>query len=123
MESYPVPTPSPKILIDQALGNTIQIGVCWEFLGGKKVDLDATVMVVNEMGHTIDAVYYNKLESDDKAIQHSGDSKDGVKEGYDEVITIDLNKLHYSISYLAILINSFNGNGFTEVETATVSIF
>ena len=42
------------------------------------------------MGHTIDAVFYNKLNSDCQAISHSGDQKDGVKEGYDEVITIDL---------------------------------
>jgi tellurium resistance protein TerD len=59
-------------------------------MGGKKVDLDATVVIVNEMGHTTDAVFYNKLGSDDGAIQHSGDQTDGTKEGYDEVITIDL---------------------------------
>lgn len=53
--------------------------------------------IVNEMGHTIDAVYYNKLQSDCQAIVHSGDQRDGTKEGYDEVITIDLSKLNYSI--------------------------
>jgi tellurium resistance protein TerZ len=59
-------------------------------LGGQKVDLDGSVVIVNEMGHTIDAVFYNKLTSDCNAIVHSGDQRDGTKEGYDEVITIDL---------------------------------
>jgi tellurium resistance protein TerZ len=78
--------------------------------------------MINEMGHTIDAVYYNKLGSDCKAIQHSGDVKEGVQEGFNEVITIDLKKLSYEISYLGVLINSFNGDGFTSVETASVTI-
>ena len=34
-----------------------------------------------------------------------------------------MDKLNYSISYLAILINAYNGDGFTKVETATCSIF
>ena len=67
-------------------------------------------------------MFYNKLQSDCLAISHSGDQKDGVKEGFDEVISVDLNKLNYQISYIAILVNSFNGEGFGAVETATVTV-
>ena len=74
------------------------------------------------MGLTIDAVFYNKLASDCGSITHSGDQRDGTREGYDEVITIDLAKLNFSVQYLAILINAYNGDGFTKVETATVTI-
>lgn len=94
----------------------------WDFFGGKKVDLDATIVMINEMGQTTDAVFYNKLISDDGAIQHSGDNRDGVQDGFDEMITIDLTKLNFQTSYLAILINSFNGDGFSGVETARVCI-
>ena len=63
------------------------------------------------------------MVSDCGAIRHSGDNKDGVKEGYDEVISIDLSRLNFAAQYLCILINSFNGEGFSKVETASVSIF
>ena len=79
--------------------------------------------MINEFGTTVDAVYYNKLTSDCGSVKHSGDQRDGTKEGYDEVITVDLAKLNYTISYLALLINSFNGEGFSNVETAEVSIW
>ena len=101
-----------SIIINPTITNTIQVGISWDFLDGKKIDLDATVVIINEMGQTIDAVYYNKLISDCQAIKHSGDERDGVKEGYDEIITIDLVKLDYQIAYLAIYVNSFNGDGF-----------
>ena len=54
---------------------------------------------------------------------HLGDNKDGKKEGYDEVISVDISKLNFSAQYLCILINSFNGEGFSKVETAMVAIF
>jgi stress response protein SCP2 len=42
---------------------------------------------------------------------------------FSEVITIDLEKLEMSVSYLAILINSFSINGFEGVKSASVTIF
>lgn len=78
--------------------------------------------MLDDCGATIDAVYYNKLRSDDRSIEHSGDSKDGVVKGYNEVITVDLAKMNYAASYLVILVNSYNGASFKKVETATCSI-
>ena len=84
----------------------------WDFLGGQKVDLDATIVMINDIGDIVDAVYYNKLRSDCGSIVHSGDQRDGTKEGYDEVISINLTQINYQVSYLALLISSFNGQGF-----------
>ena len=78
--------------------------------------------MLDDCGATIDAVYYNKLRSDDGSIVHSGDSKDGVIKGYNEVITVDLSKLNYAVAYLVVLVNSYNGASFKKVETATCSI-
>ena len=39
-------------------------------------------------------------------------------EGYDEVISIDGTKVNPMCAYLAVLVNSFNGKGFTTVETS-----
>jgi len=36
----------------------------WDFFGGEKVDLDATIVMIDEMGAVIDAVFYNKKASD-----------------------------------------------------------
>ena len=46
--------------------------------------------MINELGATVDAVYYNQLKSDCGAITHSGDQRDGTSDGYDEFITLDL---------------------------------
>jgi tellurium resistance protein TerZ len=78
--------------------------------------------MLDDCGATMDAVFYNKLKSDDGAIVHSGDSKDGVIKGYNEVITIDLAKLNFGVAYMVIIVNSYNGQSFKKVETATCSI-
>lgn len=39
---------------------------------------------MNEISEVTDVVYYNKLVSDCGAVIHSGDIKEGEKEGVDE---------------------------------------
>ena len=55
-------------------GPNIDICLSWDFFGGNKVDLDATCVMIDETGHTVDAVYYNKLNSDCNALRHHGDA-------------------------------------------------
>ena len=62
------------------------MGLSWDFFGDEKVDLDGTVVMIDDIGNIVDAVYYNKLKSDCGAIIHTGDQQDGTKEGYDESI-------------------------------------
>ena len=111
-----------KIQIDPSRGSNIQIALQWSFHGAK-TDIDASVIMIDDCGAIMDAVYYNKLLADDGSISHSGDSKDGVIEGYDEVIAIDLSKINFSVSYLAVLVNAFSGQGFSGVSQAGVSIW
>ena len=99
----------------------IDIGLQWDFLGDK-VDLDATVIMIDDLGSIVDAVYYNKLVSDCGGINHSGDNRDGAKDGFDELIKIELAKVNFKVNYLAILINSYNGEGLDKVETASVYV-
>ena len=84
------------------------------------MDLDATVVLISELGATVDAVYYNQLESECGAIHHSGDQRDGSVDGFDEMITIDTSKINFGVCYLPILVNAYKGN-FSSVETATVN--
>ena len=98
------------------------MGLSWDFFGGEKIDIDATVVLINDFGATQDAVFYNQTKSQCGSITHSGDQQDGTAAGFDEVIAINLKDLPNDISYLAVLISSYTGVGFKGVETATVSI-
>ena len=60
-------------MIDTSSDPNIEVTVHWNLKNGAKVDLDATVVIINEKGSIVDAVYYNKLKSDCKSIVHSGD--------------------------------------------------
>ena len=66
--------------------------------------------MIDDVGNIVDAVYYNKLVSDCGAIIHSGDNEDktGVV-GMDEFITLHLNKVGFYVSYLAVLVCSYDG--------------
>jgi len=37
----------------------ISIGIGWDLAKNKKVDLDATIVMINDVGQIEDAVYYN----------------------------------------------------------------
>ena len=99
----------------------MDIGLSWDFFGDK-IDLDATVVMLDDLGQIVDAVYYNKLVSDCGGLVHSGDNRDGAQDGFDELIKINLAMVNFKVNYLALIINSYNGEGLDKVETATCSI-
>ena len=104
---------------------SLKVGLKWEnkpeFTGA--CDLDGSLVMISEIGETKDAVFYNQLVSKCGSITHSGDSRDGLKEGFDEVMTIDISKLDISINYMAIIINNFNERGFGNVDNALCKVF
>ena len=93
----------------------------WDFFGDA-IDLDATVVLINDVGSIADAVFYNQLVSKCGGITHSGDCKDGKKDGFDEIIKIDLHKVNFDINYLVVLVSSYQGVGFKNIETASVTV-
>lgn len=78
--------------------------------------------MLDELGEIKDAVFYKELISKCGAVQHSGDSRSGKEDGFDEVITIDLQKLDLSINYLSIVINNFSEGGFKGVSNASCKV-
>ena len=106
---------------DLPLGRFIEIGLSWDMFG-EKVDLDLTLVLLTDSGQLIDAVYYNKTSTDDRSVIHSGDEKTGDKEGQDEKITIDLEKISNGAKIFAILVTSASGQSFQKVETAEVNV-
>jgi len=87
--------------------------------GGDSIDLDASVIVMDATGRTLDTVWFRQLTGMNGAIRHSGDNRTGDGDGDDEVIKIDLSALPASATSLVFTVNSFTGQNFNQVENAT----
>ena len=105
------------------LGQGLMIGCAWDKNPKGEVDLDTTVVLIDEVGTVKDACYYNKLRSDCGSVVHSGDVVGGEKQGYDETINITLPIVNYSIAYMVILVTNAKGGGFYNTKTANTAIF
>jgi stress response protein SCP2 len=46
----------------------LEVGLMWDFENDMEVDLDATLIMIDEVGNIKDAVFYNKVQSDCGAI-------------------------------------------------------
>lgn len=77
MALQPVLKQSEALTLDPFVLSTLRLGLSWDFMEGKAVDLDASAVCFDSFGHLIDAVFYNQLNSADGSIQHSGDNKTG----------------------------------------------
>ena len=120
---------------DGAKLQNICVGINWGAIekkglfGTKKepVDLDASCAVYDDQKKHIDSVNFKKLQSNDRAIKHSGDDLTGDLNGDDgldnEVITLDLGSLSANASYVAFFVNSFRGQDFKDIPFASIRIY
>ena len=107
---------------------SVNLVLSWEgltkkgFFGSKKVsvDLDASCLVFDGGRQLIDQVWFQQLRSKDGSIQHTGDDRAG---GAGETIRVDLAALPANAQSLVFTVNSFLGQAFTQIETATVQLF
>lgn len=86
--------------------------------GGGDIDLDASVIVLEDAKTVLDIVSFSQLKSKDGSIRHGGDNLTGAGDGDDEVIYVDLTRLPASAAHLVFTVNSFRGQTFNEVENA-----
>eukprot|EP00541_Cyclophora_tenuis_P014951 CAMPEP_0116564168 /NCGR_PEP_ID=MMETSP0397-20121206/13153_1 /TAXON_ID=216820 /ORGANISM="Cyclophora tenuis, Strain ECT3854" /LENGTH=172 /DNA_ID=CAMNT_0004090721 /DNA_START=140 /DNA_END=658 /DNA_ORIENTATION=+ len=68
-------------------------------------------------------MYFQQLESKDKAILHGGDERDGEKEGDDEEIHLNLAQVSPAVMYIGFVINSYSGEELDDVAKASCHIF
>ncbi|MBQ9279933.1 MAG: TerD family protein [Clostridia bacterium] len=89
----------------------LMIGLGWDpvksFLG-RAIDIDASVICIDEKGKFLDVVYYGNLTHRSGAIKHMGDNLTGEGDGDDEQITIDLERLPANIAKCSIIINIYS---------------
>ncbi|WP_340610947.1 TerD family protein [Xenorhabdus bharatensis] len=109
----------------------IDFGLGWDPVAQKKgflsrlfggdsneIDLDASCILLDTSGNSIDIVWFGQLKSECGSVRHSGDNMTGEGDGDDEVISVDLVKLPANVEYLAFTVNSFRGQTFNDVENA-----
>jgi tellurium resistance protein TerZ len=54
------------------------MGLAWDVTDGVDIDLDASVLCLNRNMEMVDVVYFKQLRSQDGAIHHSGDEREGM---------------------------------------------
>jgi tellurium resistance protein TerZ len=95
----------------------VRMGVGWDKLpnagaagsGLPDVDLDASA--VQFAGEQLfDLAFYNNLATRDGSVVHLGDNTTGRGEGDDEVITVDLGRVHGPVDTVFFVVSSYQGH-------------
>lgn len=84
--------------------------------GGGDIDLDASVIMFDARGNVTETVFFNKLDSSDGSIHHTGDNLTGDGDGDDEQILVRLHKVNSNVESLAFVITSYSGQKFDQIE-------
>ncbi len=120
-----------KISLDKSLKLAL-VGLGWDtnkYDGGYDFDLDASAFLLGANGKLLrdeDFIFYNNLESRNKAVVHTGDNLTGEGEGDDEVILIDFTKIPEDIQKIAICVTIYDAvrrrQNFGQVSNAYIRI-
>ena len=119
------------VLADEAgqpLGR-LRMGLGWDkertagFMGtgAPEVDLDASAVAFAD-GQLADLAFYNNLETRDGSVVHLGDNLTGRGEGDDEVLTVDLSRVHPKIDTVFFMVSSYHGHTFEWIANAYVRL-
>merc|ERR1712045_255542 len=90
---------------------------------GVNIDLDASAICLDRSLNVVDIISFKKLKSDDRAIIHGGDEREGDEVGDDEKIYISLSKLKPTVYHVVFTINSFSGQELDDVAKASCHLF
>ncbi len=85
--------------------------------GVRDVDLDASA-VQFASGKLFDLAFYNNRATRDGSVEHLGDNTTGSGAGDDEVITVDLARVHRQIDTIFLLVTSYQGHTLEWVANA-----
>jgi stress response protein SCP2 len=119
------------VLADEAgqpLGR-LRLGLGWDkertagFMGtgAPEVDLDASAVAFAD-GQLAYLAFYNNLQTRDGSVVHLGDNLTGRGEGDDEVITVDLSRVHPKIDTVFFMVSSYHGHTFEWIANAYVRL-
>lgn len=90
----------------------VLVGLGWDpakaFFGSPQMDIDASVICIDEDGRKEGLVYYGDLTHGSGAIKHYGDNLTGDGDGDDEQIEIQLDRVPEKIKRLTVIINIYS---------------
>ena len=106
------------------IGNqNIEIGLSWDLVHKEDpIDMDLSCVSYDSSGKILDAVFYNKLQSDDGSIIHTSDNRDGKAGGDDETIYINLQKVHQAVTAIVCNVSCYSQHNFTNVESSEIEL-
>ncbi|MFE3445929.1 TerD family protein [Nocardia sp. NPDC059180] len=104
----------------------VRLGLGWDpvpghtHVGGAATpaDLDAAALLFDHDHHLLDAVYFAQLNSNDGSVRHLGDSMTGEGGGENEVITVDLSRIHPQVATVVLVVTSYHGHSFDTIRNA-----
>lgn len=109
------------------------IGLGWDINNtstGGAFDLDASLFLLNDSKKLVSDnhfIFYNNLESPDKAVIHSGDNLTGDGDGDDEQIKIDLTKIDSAVQEITVVVTIHDADtrrqNFGQVRNSFIRIF
>ncbi|MCD0455668.1 TerD family protein [Chryseobacterium sp. LC2016-27] len=109
------------------------IGLGWDINNtstGGAFDLDASLFLLNDSKKLVSDnhfIFYNNLESPDKAVIHSGDNLTGDGDGDDEQIKIDLTKIDPAVQEITVVVTIHDADArrqnFGQVRNSFIRIF
>ncbi|MGO4709040.1 TerD family protein [Chryseobacterium sp. 2TAF14] len=109
------------------------IGLGWDINNtstGGAFDLDASLFLLNDSKKLVSDnhfIFYNNLESPDKAVIHSGDNLTGDGDGDDEQIKIDLTKIDSAVKEITVVVTIHEADtrrqNFGQVRNSFIRIF
>jgi len=103
----------------------LQMGLGWDkartagFIGtgAPDIDLDASAVEFSG-GQLFDLAFYNNLQTRDGSLVHLGDNLTGRGEADDEVLTVDLSRVHRQIDTIIFLVSSYQGHSLEWINHA-----
>ncbi|KNB61641.1 TerD family protein [Chryseobacterium sp. Hurlbut01] len=109
------------------------IGLGWDINNtstGGAFDLDASLFLLGDNKKLVSDnhfIFYNNLESPDKAVIHSGDNLTGDGDGDDEQIKIDLTKIDATVKEITVVVTIHDADtrrqNFGQVRNSFIRIF
>jgi tellurium resistance protein TerZ len=103
----------------------VRMGVGWDkegtagFIGTGAPDVDLDATAVQFTGDQLfDIAFYNNLATRDGSVVHQGDNTTGSGAGDDEVIAVDLGRVHAPVDTVVLLVSSYQGHSMEWVRNA-----
>mmetsp|Transcript_108513 Transcript_108513/g.317477 ORF Transcript_108513/g.317477 Transcript_108513/m.317477 type:complete len:528 (+) Transcript_108513:169-1752(+) len=95
--------------------NIYSVGIRWDVMDQKGIDLDLQAVVVDDCGLIVDAAYYNNPTVLDGAVGLSGDDQTGAGNGDDEFMWVSLKKLPQQVKLIIFVVAVYHGGHLRDV--------